>query len=148
MRAGLQKYTYSAKQKWVRVHSTDTLVSACMASLKGHWIVAGLAERVGGFEAEAEWSHVLRCDFEKASAILERPTDLWQSSRDSLLASTEIMCSLGEQQRVAFARLLLHRPGLSFLDEATSAVDSETAAVLYRALQHQSKSFVSVGERT
>ena len=59
-----------------------------------------------------------------------------------------LVCSLGEQQRVAFARLLLHRPGLSFLDEATSAVDSETEAVLYRALQSQSKSFVSVGERT
>ena len=56
------------------------------------------------------------------------------------------MCSLGEQQRVAFARLLLHRPGLSFLDEATSAVDSDTEAVLYKTLQHQSKSFVSVGE--
>ncbi len=54
--------------------------------------------------------------------------------------------SLGEQQRVAFARLLLHRPGLAFLDEATGAVDSETEALLYRALQNQLSSYISIGE--
>jgi len=59
----------------------------------------------------------------------------------------ESMCSLGEQQRVAFARLLLHRPQLAFLDEATGAVDSEIEAILYRALQKQSQCFVSVGEK-
>ena len=34
--------------------------------------------------------------------------------------------SVGEQQRVAFARLLLHKPGWVFMDEATSALDEET----------------------
>jgi putative ATP-binding cassette transporter len=31
--------------------------------------------------------------------------------------------SLGQQQLIGFARLLLHRPGWVFLDEATSALD-------------------------
>lgn len=47
---------------------------------------------------------------------------------------------------MAFARLLLHRPGLAFLDEATGAVDSETEALLYRALQNQLSSYISIGE--
>jgi putative ATP-binding cassette transporter len=34
--------------------------------------------------------------------------------------------SVGEQQRVAFARLLLHKPGWVFMDEATSALDEDT----------------------
>jgi ABC-type uncharacterized transport system fused permease/ATPase subunit len=33
--------------------------------------------------------------------------------------------SLGEQQRLAFARLLLARPSLALMDESTSALDEE-----------------------
>lgn len=55
--------------------------------------------------------------------------------------------SLGEQQRLAFLRLLLHQPALAFLDEATGALDSATEASCYRALQKHSTSFVSVGHR-
>ncbi len=41
----------------------------------------------------------------------------------------------GEQQRVGFARALLGRPDWLFLDEATAALDPDTEAVLYRALE-------------
>ena len=34
--------------------------------------------------------------------------------------------SLGEQERLAFARLLLHKPGWVFLDEGTAALDSDS----------------------
>ncbi|PKB13805.1 putative ATP-binding cassette transporter [Janthinobacterium sp. OK676] len=40
----------------------------------------------------------------------------------------------GEQQRVAFARVLLHVPDFVFLDEATSALDPELETRLYTAL--------------
>lgn len=55
--------------------------------------------------------------------------------------------SLGEQQRIAFARILVSRPDYVFLDEATSAVDLATEARLYRALAASGASYVSVGHR-
>ena len=36
------------------------------------------------------------------------------------------MLSVGEQQRLGFCRLLLHKPDWVFMDEATSALDEET----------------------
>jgi putative ATP-binding cassette transporter len=56
--------------------------------------------------------------------------------------------SLGEQQRLAFARLLLHSPSLAFLDEATSALDSGSETMLYQQLKSSpTSSYVSVGHR-
>ncbi|OBF36075.1 multidrug ABC transporter ATP-binding protein [Mycobacterium sp. ACS1612] len=43
--------------------------------------------------------------------------------------------SPGEQQRVAFARVLLARPEAVFLDEATSALDEGLAVALYELLR-------------
>ncbi len=43
--------------------------------------------------------------------------------------------SIGEQQRLAFARVLLVRPEIVFLDEATSALDEAAEATLYRLLR-------------
>jgi putative ATP-binding cassette transporter len=43
--------------------------------------------------------------------------------------------SLGEQQRLAFARILLTRPNLLFLDEATSALDEAAERHLYALLR-------------
>ncbi|GFH06943.1 uncharacterized protein HaLaN_01666, partial [Haematococcus lacustris] len=43
--------------------------------------------------------------------------------------------SSGEQQRVAFVRLLLNCPHLAFLDEATSALDQESEAIMYKLLR-------------
>ncbi len=52
--------------------------------------------------------------------------------------------SLGEQQQVAFARLLLARPRFAFLDEATSALDGEAAEHLYRLLRATPITYISV----
>jgi putative ATP-binding cassette transporter len=58
--------------------------------------------------------------------------------------------SLGEQQRLAFARLLLAKPSIVFLDEATSALDEAGEAELYRKLRDAPwrPTIVSVGHRS
>jgi len=56
--------------------------------------------------------------------------------------------SLGEQQRIAFARLFLRRPDFAFLDEATSALDETNQEELYLKLRESGISFISVGHRT
>ena len=55
--------------------------------------------------------------------------------------------SLGEQQRLAFARLLLNSPQFAVLDEATSALDIETEKHLYNLLKKRELSIISVGHR-
>ncbi len=57
--------------------------------------------------------------------------------------------SLGEQQRVAFARVLLQRPDWLFLDEATSALDEETERFMYETVGRRlpRTTLISVGHR-
>jgi len=61
---------------------------------------------------------------------------------------TQIL-SGGEQQRLAIARALLTKPDWLFLDEATSAIDEDQEAMLYRALTAAlpRTTIVSIGHR-
>jgi putative ATP-binding cassette transporter len=43
--------------------------------------------------------------------------------------------SVGEQQRIAFARILLNKPKVVFLDESTSAMDEGLELMLYRLIR-------------
>ena len=56
--------------------------------------------------------------------------------------------SLGEQQRLTFARLLLNKPNYAILDEATSALDLDNEQRLYHHLQAIGSTFLSVGHRS
>lgn len=58
--------------------------------------------------------------------------------------------SLGEQQRLGFARILLVAPTLLFLDEATSGVGEPSEARLYSLLSSGSwrPTVISVGHRS
>jgi len=58
--------------------------------------------------------------------------------------------SVGEQQRIAFARALLVKPALLFMDEASSALDESSEATLYALLKAQLPQtiLVSVGHRS
>ncbi|OYD86754.1 ABC transporter, partial [Nostoc sp. 'Peltigera membranacea cyanobiont' 213] len=59
----------------------------------------------------------------------------------------ENILSLGEQQRLAFARLLVTSPSFTILDEATSALDFKNEGSLYQKLQSTKTTFISVGHR-
>lgn len=58
--------------------------------------------------------------------------------------------SLGEQQRLAFARVLINQPHIAFLDEATSATDEGLEHALYELLRHELPqcTLISVGHRS
>jgi len=96
------------------------------------------------------------------------PTDEGRFSDDQLRAVLEQVClpqlvsrypdldvkqdwprilSLGEQQRLAFGRLLLNAPRFVVLDEATSALDVKTEQHLYELLLDRDLAFISVGHR-
>src|SRR5215470_3832576 len=66
-------------------------------------------------------------------------TDLWSQR-----------LSLGEQQRIAFARVFLEEPKVVFLDEASSALDEASEAQFYRMLRDAPwrPTVVSVGHRS
>jgi vitamin B12/bleomycin/antimicrobial peptide transport system ATP-binding/permease protein len=55
----------------------------------------------------------------------------------------------GEKQRIAFARILLHRPEIIVLDEATAALDPESQDKMMEMLTEElnATTFVSVGHR-
>jgi len=58
--------------------------------------------------------------------------------------------SVGEQQRISFARTLLSKPEFLFLDEATSALDEASEGYLYQLLKEQCPHtcIVSIGHRS
>ncbi len=57
------------------------------------------------------------------------------------------LLSVGEQQRIALARVLLTQPRYVMLDEATSALDVANEESLYRQLAASGTTIVSVGHR-
>ncbi|MDO5055372.1 MAG: ABC transporter ATP-binding protein/permease [Pasteurella oralis] len=58
--------------------------------------------------------------------------------------------SLGEQQRLSFARVLLHKPLVAFLDEATASMDEGLEDAMYRLLKVElpNTTIISVGHRS
>lgn len=59
----------------------------------------------------------------------------------------EKLLSVGEQQRLAFARVLVHEPRIVILDEATSALDSANEAALYQRLRGSGTTLISIAHR-
>ncbi|WP_082565487.1 ABC transporter ATP-binding protein/permease [Duganella sp. Root1480D1] len=59
----------------------------------------------------------------------------------------EKLLSVGEQQRLAFGRVLVHEPNIVILDEATSALDSGNEASLYKSLRETGATLISIAHR-
>ncbi|MBP7565244.1 MAG: ABC transporter ATP-binding protein/permease [Burkholderiaceae bacterium] len=59
----------------------------------------------------------------------------------------EKVLSVGEQQRLAFSRVLVRNPRLVILDEATSALDSANEAALYQRVRASGASVISIAHR-
>jgi putative ATP-binding cassette transporter len=59
----------------------------------------------------------------------------------------EKLLSVGEQQRLAFGRVLVHQPSIVILDEATSALDSGNEASLYSRLRESGATLISIAHR-
>ena len=69
------------------------------------------------------------------------------SNFDEVLEWANIL-SLGEQQRIAFARCFYMIPSVAVLDESTSALDPENEELLYQTLRSLKINFISVGHRS
>ena len=88
---------------------------------------------------------------EQLAAVLQKVNlpDLAERYEDGFDAIEEWsdVLSLGEQQRLSFARVLIHQPAYTLLDEATSALDKTNEEQLYHHLSAVDTAYISVGHR-
>jgi len=91
----------------------------------------------GEFDAAAIRAALVACRLEALADRLDE-TQNWS-----------LALSLGEQQRLALARALLHRPDFLFLDEATASLDEANEAYLYGLLKQRlpGSAIVSIAHR-
>lgn len=72
----------------------------------------------------------------RAAAIHEVILSKFPQGYDTLIGERGITLSGGQKQRIAIARTLLKDPRILIMDDSTSAVDTETEALIRQALQN------------
>ncbi len=105
---------------------------------------------LGSLRQQLLYPHQLNKADEQLLQILQQVGLIKLIERSGSLEAVEDwskVLSLGEQQRLAFARLLLAQPRYALLDEATSALDTAHEAHLYKLLQTSQIAYASVGHR-
>jgi putative ATP-binding cassette transporter len=86
-------------------------------------------------------------DYQRALEAVNLPDLIERCGGLDVEADWGKILSLGEQQRLAFARILLAEPAYVILDEATSALDEQNEAELYEILRATSATLISVSHR-
>ncbi len=112
---------------------------------------------LGSLREQLQYPTGKQLDDEQVKAVMEKVnlTDLYdkmqRATGDTSFMDAENnweeMLSQGEQQRLAFARLLTTRPQFAILDEATSALDVDNEKALYNILSNLDITYISVGHR-
>ncbi len=69
------------------------------------------------------------------TACIHESIEEFDKGYDTMVGERGVTLSGGQRQRVAIARALLQRPNILLLDDALSAVDTRTEALIIRALQ-------------
>lgn len=86
--------------------------------------------------------HQIYSDEEMNQVLANVGLSQWQNRLQEQQAWHHVF-SGGEQQRIAFARILLNKPEVIYLDEATSSLDSESAQAMFGLIkQHLPQSSV------
>ena len=100
-----------------------------------------LAERVGAGDAARGLN--VTTDWSKVSVSIHSISSI------GLLLTVSFfqVLSLGEQQRLAFARVLYNRPSVVIMDESTSALDLFAEEAMYQVLDDLGVTYISVGHR-
>lgn len=101
----------------------------------------GLANESGA-RGEDEGTHLLAAV--RLSGLLARCGG-WRTFRAR--SQWSVLLSPGEVQRIMLARLLLREPHFAILDEATSAIDLETEAIIYAEFWKRGITTISIGHR-
>ncbi len=107
-----------------------------LGSLRSQLLYPRQPHQVGDQELLALLDRVNLPDLAERSGGLDADLD-WEKT-----------LSMGEQQRLAFARLLLTQPRYAILDEATSALDLANERWLYEQLIGSQTTLISVGHRS
>ncbi len=105
---------------------------------------------IGTLRSQLQYPNDNRCTDEELIEVLE---DVNLADLPDRFGGLDIesdwgkILSLGEQQRVAFARVLIAKPRYVILDEATSALDSKNEDQLYQKLLDSGATLISVSHR-
>ena len=110
--------------------------NVAMVSQETYIFMGTVAENIAYAKPEATREEIIR------AAIQANAHDFicrMPEGYDTLLGSSSRALSGGEKQRISIARAILADPKILILDEATSAVDTETELAIQRSLERLEK---------